>query len=308
MSRLTLRHFECLNAVARHRHFGRAATELGVGQPFLSLAIQRLEETLGEPLVVRRPAVTLTAAGVLVERHAVRLLREARAARTGVEDLADGASGELRLGFPNWMAMTPLFERIAVFRERLPDVRMRFLPMSSRSQLEQLRRGVLDVAFVREAALDEADYAKTALLSEPFLIAVADSHPLATRDGLSLVDFRGEHFLLFPREPAPEFHDLMRGLLARQGIVSNPMAMASDWLTILGLVAVGAGVALVPHSMSAVRLKGLAFLAAADLDDASTISAVTACGQVRPLVARFVDFLRSSGANWPPDGARRLTG
>lgn len=76
MTRLELRHLQCFAAVAEELHFGRAAAALGLGQPLVSLSIQRLERAVGVPLLIRRPTVQLTVAGEAMLVHIRRALTE----------------------------------------------------------------------------------------------------------------------------------------------------------------------------------------------------------------------------------------
>ena len=96
---MVLRQLEYLVALAREKHFGRAAEACHVSQPTLSAAIRLLEEDLGAPIVERgHRFVGLTPQGRIAVEHAHRILAEAENLRHGLEEIDKGLSGRLRIG------------------------------------------------------------------------------------------------------------------------------------------------------------------------------------------------------------------
>ena len=96
---MVLRQLEYLVALAREKHFGRAAEACHVSQPTLSAAIRLLEEDLGTPIVERgHRFVGLTPQGRVAVEHAQRILAEAESLRRSLEEIDKGLSGRLRLG------------------------------------------------------------------------------------------------------------------------------------------------------------------------------------------------------------------
>lgn len=273
MKQVELRHMECLDAVAREGSFGRAAKSLKVGQPFVSLAIQRLEAAIGEPLVQRRPTVQLTAAGLSMVEHVRAALSTLGSGITAVQALRDGEAGEIQLGFPNWLAPTPIPEWISAFSAQFPRVSLSYSTTSTRDQLDALGDGQLDLGFIREPALLAAGLDKTSLLEERFVLAL----PACRETGVApaaLRDFKEDYFLLFPREYAPGLYDIIAGVLGSVGLSGREIAAAPDWYAILALVRAGGGLTILPSSMAQTRLPGLLFLPLHDVGQTSTISAV----------------------------------
>jgi DNA-binding transcriptional LysR family regulator len=291
MKQIELRHLECLDAVAREGSFGGAAKSLQVGQPFVSLSIQRLEAAVGETLIQRRPTVSLTPAGLLMVQHLRAALSSMRSAVRAVQDVRDGEAGEIRLGFPNWLAPTPIPERLASFSERFPKVALQYSTTSTRDQLNALEEGQLDLGFVREPFLHNAGLEKIALLTEPFVLALP-----ATRNALdtsvALGDFGHDRFLTFPREFAPGLYDVIAGLLGGVGLNGQTVAAAPDWYAILALVRAGSGLTVVPASMGQTRLPGMRFLPLDDVVQQSTISAVHRTGEKVGAIKTLVESLQ----------------
>jgi DNA-binding transcriptional LysR family regulator len=137
---MMLRQLEYLVALAREKHFGRAAAACNVSQPTLSAAIRQLEEELGAPIVERGHKFHgLTAQGRAAVDHAHRILAEASALKRNLEEMDRGLSGRLRIGaVPTAL---PIIAHItAPFYQRFPDVSVTVLSLNS----QQIQQGIDD--------------------------------------------------------------------------------------------------------------------------------------------------------------------
>jgi DNA-binding transcriptional LysR family regulator len=148
---IELRHLTALDAVARHRSFGAAASELGYTQSAVSQQIDGFERAIGTKLFDRpggpRP-VSLTEAGEVFWRHARAVLARMDAAHADVTALAEGSVCELRIGTYQSLAARLLPRLIARFREGWPRVELSFFESGSHDELEgMVERGVLELAF-----------------------------------------------------------------------------------------------------------------------------------------------------------------
>lgn len=297
MKQLELRHLECLDAVASEGSFGRAAKTLGVGQPFVSLSIQRLEAAVGETLVQRRPTVCLTPAGSVMLEHLRTALFSLGGAVTAVQALKDGEAGDIRLGFPNWLAPTPLPEWLARFSQAYPRITLSYTTTSTRDQLEALKERRLDLGFIREPVLEGSDLRKISLIEEPFVLALPASQAGAGAAAATLNTFKKHRFLIFPREFAPGLHDIIAGLLSRAGLAGQMVTAAPDWYAILALVRAGSGLTVLPASMAQSRLPGLLFLPLEGVDAQSTIAAVYRAGEKVGAVKKLIEALEENGSS-----------
>lgn len=296
MKQIELRHLECLDAVAREGSFGRAAKALQVGQPFVSLSIQRLEAAVGEMLVQRRPTVSLTPAGRLMVEHLRSALSSMGSAVKAVQAIKDGEAGEILLGFPNWLAPTPIPEWLAGFSERLPKISLHYSTTSTRDQLVALEEGRLDLGFVREPLLHGSGLEKISLLTEPFVLALPSTRNFVGTSA-ALGEFRDDRFLTFPREFAPGLYDLIAGVLGGVGLSGRAVAAAPDWYAILALVRAGSGLTVLPASMAQTRLPGMRFLPLGDVDQQSTIAAVYRAGEKVGAVKTLIGCLQTEACN-----------
>jgi DNA-binding transcriptional LysR family regulator len=148
---MVLRQLEYLVALAREKHFGRAALACNVSQPTLSAAIRQLEDDLGAPIVERgHKFLGLTAQGRLALDHAHRILAEADALRGGLRDMDKGLSGRLRLGaIPT--ALPIVSQLTGPFHARFPDVFITVLSQTS----QEIQQGIDD--FELDAGLTYLD-------------------------------------------------------------------------------------------------------------------------------------------------------
>src|SRR5215813_3890216 len=146
---LTLRQLRYLEALAEHRHFGRAAKACAVTQPALSMQIRDLEGLLGVELVERRPGeVALTEVGAEVARRGERMLSAAR-------DLVDFArhrgrllTGRLQLGVIPTLAPFLLPKILPVVQRRYPDLRIELRETQTKPLIDELAHGTLDVVML----------------------------------------------------------------------------------------------------------------------------------------------------------------
>ena len=123
---MDLRKLRYFSVLAEEKHFGRAAQRLALSQPPLSLAIRQLEEEIGARLFDRTSRnVSLTAAGVALQREAQVLLRRTEETRALVKAVADGKEGRLRLGFVGSMLYRGLPRILETFQAASPPASRR---------------------------------------------------------------------------------------------------------------------------------------------------------------------------------------
>src|SRR5947209_13719203 len=204
-------------SVSRHLHFTRAAEELNVAQPSVSQQIRKLETELGAPLFHRmKRRVALTEAGKTFLPHARAVLRQLEEGRVEVQELSGLRKGTLAVGAPPSVG-THLFPRaFAAFSQRHPGIALSFREGGSRTLVQLLEQGDLDLAVViqpvRHPVLETLP-----LLEEELLLAVPREHPLArTRRRVSLVELRDEPFVLL-REGAYDVRDQTLAACRRVG-------------------------------------------------------------------------------------------
>lgn len=256
---MDLRHLRYFIAVAEELNFTRAADRLHIAQPPLSQQIRQLEEELGVTLLHRtKRHVELSEAGQVFLDHARQILRSTEVAAVQARRAQRGEIGRLSVGFFEHMSYTLLPPIFRAYRERFPDVDMdvRWFPVIG--QADALRRGDVDISFMRPGT-DSEDITTEVLVTEPFVIAVPASHPFATEDSLSLRDCAAERFVMYTPHLAPDFHDMILRMCATAGFTPRVALEVGQVYTCLGLVSSGIGLAFVPSSVQRIHLDHLVY-------------------------------------------------
>lgn len=249
-----LRFIEYFTALARERHFARAAESCGVTQPTLSAGIAALEESLGKRLVLRdRRFAGLTAEGEAMLPWAQRLLADHEALRQAVDAESGGLKGELRLGvIPASMpAVGHLARRI---NGRHPDVRLNVRSMTSR----EIERGLLEY---------ELDAGLTYLHNEPLAqvtgaMLYREHYRFAARADSVFGKHRAVEWEEVAGVPLCLLHQGMQNRrildrhLADRGLAIVPDATADSYVTLLSLVEAGGLFSILPHSYASLLPAG----------------------------------------------------
>jgi LysR family hydrogen peroxide-inducible transcriptional activator len=248
---MTLTELKYIVAVARERHFGKAAEACFVSQPTLSVAVKKLEEELDVKLFERSAnEVTVTALGEEIVRQAQSVLEQA----ANIKDIAkrgkDPLAGALKLGVIYTIAPYLLPDLVRQIIERTPQMPLMLQENFTVKLLEMLRTGEIDCAILAEPFPDTG-LAVAPLYDEPFFAAVPMQHPLAKLDSVTSEALKKETMLLLGTghcfrdhvlEVCPEF---ARFSSDAEGIRRS--FEGSSLETIKHMVAAGMGITLVPR-------------------------------------------------------------
>lgn len=248
-------------AVARTRHFTRAAELAHVAQPSLSKQIHSLERELGSELFHRaRGNVTLTPAGEVLVPFARRILADVETALLQVHELAELRQGRLRLGATPSLCTGPLAEALAYFHARYSGIQLIIDESGSRDLVRQLAEGAIDLAVItsplqrRDPTLDTVP-----ILREQLTVAVPTSMDLDV-DSFRIDDLRDRPLVMFR-----EGYDLRSMTLAacqRAGFQPRFAIEGGEMDAVLSFVEAGLGIAVVPSMVlpSRPKLRGVPFM------------------------------------------------
>ena len=248
---MTLTELKYIVAVAREKHFGRAAEACFVSQPTLSVAIKKLEDELEVKLFERNAnEVALTPLGDEIVRQAQSVLEQAASIKEIAKRGKDPLAGPLKLGVIYTIGpyLLPSLVRQAI--ARTPQMPLMLQENFTVRLLEMLRTGEIDCAILAEPFPDTG-LAIAPLYDEPFMAALPSHHPLASRTSLASQDLKNENMLLLGNghcfrdhvlEVCPEF---ARFASNAEGIRKS--FEGSSLETIKHMVAAGMGVTLVPR-------------------------------------------------------------
>ncbi len=256
---MELRHLRYFLALAEELHFGRAARQLSISQPPLSVAIRQLEAAVGAPLFERNSkAVRLTAAGQTLQASAGTLLRDAEEALLEARRVAQGSAGRLRIGFVGAMLYRGLPQALTRFQAAHPAVRVTLTELNSGQQVTELLQDRLDLGFTHTRRVPE-ELCCRLLVSEPFVACLPSGHRLARRRTVPLAELRNESFVLFSRAASPDYHERILYICAEAGFLPEVRQEVRHWLAVVSLVSQRMGVALVPDAMRHCALPGAIF-------------------------------------------------
>jgi len=240
-----------MKAIADEGSFTGAALALGYSQPAISQMVRRLEQRTGTVLVERiGRSVRLTEAGQVLARHAVTVLAALDAAEEEVAAIAGLRAGRVRLmAFPSSSA-TLVPRALALVRERFPEVKVTFTEAEPPESLAALRAGECDlaVAFAYEGTdlgRGEEDldlFVTQKLLDDEVRLALPKDHPLADRDVVDLADLSSEPWIA----GCPRCRGHLLQMCSAEGFSPDVAFETEDYVAVLGLVAEGLGVALIP--------------------------------------------------------------
>ena len=162
---------------------------------------------------------------------------------------------------------------------RRPTLGLQLQEATTEAVIEALRTDTMDVGLVREIGQAPKDIETQELVREALVVAVPDSHRLASRAGVRLVDLAGEGFVVFPRHSVSRLYDHIAALCQRAGVRFHVTQEAVQFPTILGLVAARTGIAVVPAPLQFLRIPGVRYLALSDEDAVSTVSLIHLAGR-----------------------------
>jgi DNA-binding transcriptional LysR family regulator len=290
---MELRLLRSFVAVAEERHFSRAAARLHIAQPPLSRQIQHLEAELGVQLLHRtRRQVALTEAGRQFLASSRSILAQVEAAVSQARRVARGEEGRIAIGMVSSVAFGDALPRLLRrFRASHPAVSITLQEMSAGEQLEALQAGRIQVGFMRSPA-PEARMVVTPFYREPLVAVLPAGHPLAGRRSLPLKALARDAFISVPRNRALGGADLVLEACLQAGFTPEVFQEALELQSVIGYVAAGFGVSLLPRTARKLVHAGVAFVTLASPRMTLEISAVHLNHSDSPVLGAFLAALR----------------
>jgi len=248
---MTLTELRYIVAVARERHFGRAAEKCFVSQPTLSVAVKKLEDELGVALFERRAAeVVPTAVGAKVVEQAQRVLEETQAIRHIAAAGKDELGTPLRLGAIYTISPYLMPQLIPALHRRIPGMTL-FLKENFTERLgELLKQGDLD-AIIISLPYAESGICVQPLYDEPFRVVMPANHPWARKARIPASDLCSENLLLLSSGNCFRDQVMQTCTGASKALGDNTLQRSlegSSLETIRHMVASGVGLTVLPAS------------------------------------------------------------
>lgn len=269
---IELRHLRYFIAVAEELNFTRAAQRLHMAQPPLSIQIRALEEELKVQLFERdKRRVALTQAGRHFLERARGILRQVEDAKGEARSAASGEIGAISLGYTASSMLSSLPSILRDFQLAHPRVHMDLHEMTSVDQLDAVNARTLDLAILRHPGVEiPAGIAIEEWLRSPLVAAIPAGHPLAAAP-LHIGDLRDHPLVMYPRQAGIGLYWKVQDLCAKAGFRPRMVQEAREASTIIGLVAAGVGIAIVPSHTQCIALEGVVYQRILDKDAVSPL-------------------------------------
>jgi len=287
---LDLRHLRYHVALDEEKHFTRAAARVGIAQPPFSQQISQLEKIIGARLIERRPQVRLTAAGERLAAGARIILRELAETVAAARRLAEGVEGELRLGFAGSTLASFLPSVIRRFRAERPNVALVLREIASALQPDAILAGEIDIGFNRGSPNNPLIATKR-IIEEALVAVLPPDHALGARTKVRLHELADYQLVMFRREVAPALFDQISPRLAQAGMNMTTALLAEEWITLVGLVAAGAGVSIAPESFQRIQWGEVRYVPLEESAEGVDVSCSWLASNSSPLVAQFLGMI-----------------
>lgn len=288
-------------AVAEESSFSRAAKRLHIAQPPLSNQIKRFEKELGVLLFERTSrGVRMTEAGELLLEEARRIFVQVEGTLRVVRRVGHGEVGRLTLGFVPSASNELLPPILRAFGDRFPEVELFLREMRPDLIVRRLQDKQIDAGFLY-LPLTDPSLNIECISREPLILALAETHPLAAQPRVELGALADEPFILPARYQMPGLYGQVTEACRQAGFVPN--AVQKDvWLmqTILGLVAGGIGVALVPASLQNLRRRGVVYQAVRGLSASVEMGVVWRRDDPGVILKSFLQVARENSSEPEP--------
>ncbi len=287
---MDIRQLAYVVAVAEELSFTRAAARLGIAQPPLSKQIKTVEQELEVCLFFRtKRVVRLTGAGEVFVSRAKRVLQEIQELKEATQCADRGNAGRIVIGFVGSVAFYFFPRILREYRAAVPDVDIELLELKNRAMMDALRDERVDVAFMRPF-FEDKNIAMHPILEERLVAALPAAHRLASRKRISICDLAKESFVTATRRPAPSVYAFIMGICERAGFQPRVVQEATDIQSVVGLVAAGMGVSIIPDSIKRLRIEGVKYCDLRDVKEVGRIVVAWRRDDQSEVLKRFLEL------------------
>lgn len=250
-----------LLAVADTGSLTGAAAQLGIAQPALTQALNRLDEELGVKLVERsRRGAKLTPAGLAILDDVRASLALAESATQRARAFASGKAGRIRISFVTHAVYHVLPTALRLLRTDFPGVEVVLSEMSNVDQLHAVVDGSVDLALLHTPIAVDGRIREKVIQRERLVAALPIGHPLGPDGRAGLADLAQLGMVWFPEAQLATVRAGIVHAMRRAGHEFRVVQVANRTLTVLSCVAAGIGASLLPHSATVLQHRGVQFV------------------------------------------------
>lgn len=298
---IDLKQLKYFLAVAEEKSFSRAAERLHISQPPLSQQIMKLEGELGVKLFARTTRTfELTVAGKALMGEASDMLARMRMTIDTIRQIDRGEVGRLRVGIVGSAMWGPIPSLLEEFQTKYPRVTWTLHELGPTVQYEALRAKQIDVGFWREPKMNDDELKNDNLrqelcFRENVCVAVNEQHPLATRPYIELTDLAEEPMLTLALDKS-SFPRYLIQCCVNAGFQPTIFQEANEPQTLLAMVGVGLGVALMPETTGRIGWPGVRFLPIKTNPPSANLYIAYTTQDDAPVIRAFLNILNPPSA------------
>ncbi|AFZ04207.1 LysR family transcriptional regulator [Calothrix sp. PCC 6303] len=290
---IELRHLRYFLAVAEELNFGRAAERLNITQPSLSRQIQNLEKELCIILFERNHRqIKLTALGQVFVIEVEQILARFDQGIRVLQRASRGEIGQLTVGFQGSSVYDVIPLAIKAFRDRFPGVEVIMQPMETSQQVIAIAENNLDVGFVIPPITD-ASLEVEILLQEPLVLALPENHPLAAQSEIAIASLANEPLILASRDRGCGLHEQIFDIYQGAGLRPNVVCAAREMQVMLGFVAAGMGISLLPSHVRNFQRTGVIYRQLIPEAPIAGLGIAWKSNNPPPVLSVFLEIVRS---------------
>lgn len=291
------RQLESFIVLAEELHFGKAAERLHMQQPPLSRQIKALENELEVTLFKRNNRkVELTEEGAFFLQEAKAIITRLTAAQHTLKAMGNGEAGTLRIGFVDSSITERFVSTMGRFKEQYPKVTIELEEMISEDQVAAIEEESLHIGFVRTYLAKTHELSHIDVISEPYIVALANNHPLAGQETVSVYELAKEPLIFFPHRKNPGIYNWVLNGFAQYDLTPKfgfevVMDQAAEMF-----VAGGFGYTLLPSTSCRMGRRGLTYKRIREPFLNLRISMAWNPADECPLVNNFIDVFQKQAA------------
>ncbi|MGC6175569.1 LysR substrate-binding domain-containing protein [Lacrimispora sp. 38-1] len=288
---MEIRQLQYFLTVCETLHFGKAAEQLHMAQQPLSFQIHKLEEELGYKLFYRTTrSVSITPSGIELRDKTIKALSYLK---QGVETgklIADGKIGKLRIAYNSMIISTSVTEILSAFKEKYPQVELILEEMNSPDLENSVSNQEVDVGIAGLIWKSYDDLNYQLIATENSSIAIPKNWDLANQDISSLSELKDQPFITYSQSSKWKSYGDFMSVCHLAGFTPNVVQDAETDISVLGLVASGLGIALVPNCYTNILNDTICYKPLKNPEVHIDISLVWNNENICPMAQNFIDL------------------
>jgi DNA-binding transcriptional LysR family regulator len=300
--KLELRHLQYFIAVADELSFSRAADREGIPQSRLSQQIKVLESELEVKLFDRsKHPIQLTFAGQAFLEEARSTLLQLEQAVRHAQRIHIGETGNLTIGFTSSIANSVLPEILRTFREQKSEIRLTLKEEKSGALMQKLRDRQIDIIFFYQYQKenDESDLEFMGIEQESLVLVLPKMHPLNAKSTIQFSDLIDEEFIMPLHQVQAGLNEQIYLLCSQTGFIPKVAQEAIFMVTILGMVAGGLGISILPSSVQSLQRDGVVYRPIQEQTQITQLTTAWRSDNLSIVLQKFLDVTRAKSPTSP---------